>query len=507
MTYLLGADVGTSSCKVILINTCGDTVATSRVSYQTNYPHTDWAEQDPEEWYYNFCLAVRQCIQRAAISPSDIQSVSVCGPAHDVVLLGRDGRALQPVILWSDRRSTPQAHLLEELYGDLIFDTSYQPVSPHWTLAQLLWIKECQPAIWQQVARLAIRKDYITYRLTGSWATDWYDAVGTQLFDVQQGTWSQTLCSMIGLPVSYLPSVHDATSINGRVTSQASEDTGLVAGTYVAVGSGDSVVEALGAGVFEPGQGIIKLSTSGSVSVVTATPRPSHKTITYHHLLPNRWYSIAATNSGAAAAQWFVDVFGRAPVSGNLDKIAAQAEPGNLGLIFHPYLQGERAPHWDPYLRSDFVGITVRHQQQHFARAVLEGVAFSLRDCFELFHSLDVHIHEFYVLGGGARSPLWRQIIADIFGRSLIETPYVNLAAYGAALLAGVAQGTFASFDEAVQVGQRQQTITEPNPKTAPLYAELYMLYQRLTTSLAPIYHDLSMLMAEETTNEMVETS
>ncbi|NOK62772.1 MAG: xylulokinase [Chloroflexi bacterium AL-W] len=507
MTYLLGADIGTSSCKVVLINTRGDTIATSRIAYQTNYPHTNWAEQNPEEWYDHFCQAVRQCIQSAHVATASIHAVSVCGPAHDVVLLDRHGRALQSVILWSDRRSTPQAQWLENLYGDVIFDTSYQPVSPHWTLAQLLWIKERQPEIWQQMTRLMIRKDYICYRLTGSWATDWYDAIGTQLFDVQQGRWSQALCDLIDLPMSYLPPVRDATAISGRVTQQASEDTGLAVGTCVAVGSGDSVVEALGAGVFEPGQGIVKLSTSGSVSVVTATPRPSHKTITYHHLIPDRWYSIAATNSGAAAAQWFVDVFGRVPMSGNLDQIAAKAEPGNLGLIFHPYLQGERAPHWDPYLRSDFVGITIQHQQQHFARAVLEGVAFSLRDCLELCYSLDLDIHEFYVLGGGARSPLWRQIIADIFGHTLIETPTVNLAAYGAALLAGVAHRTFASFEEAVLMGKQQQTVTEPNPKTIPLYADLYVLYQRLTKSLAPIYHDLSLLMAEEATDAIVETS
>jgi xylulokinase len=494
--YLIGADAGTSGCKVTLIDSAGHVLAGSQAGYKTNFPRPGWAEQDPEDWHRALVQAVRQCIETADVPARDVAALSVCGPAHNVVLLDRDRCALQPVIHWSDLRSTPQAAWLEAEHGSTIYEITYQRVNPVWTLPQLLWVRQNQPEVWQRIHRVVIGKDYLSYRLTGSWRTDWYDAMGTQMFDARAREWSQPICELLGLPLDRLPPVSDATEITGKVTAAAAQETGLATGTPVAVGSGDSVVEALGAGVVEPGQCIVKLGTAGNVNVVTAEPRPDRRTLTYCHVVPDRWYTIAATNSGASSAKWFREAFNlkaRSPGAGGrflVDRMAAEVPPGSEGLIFHPYLQGERSPYWDPALRGDFIGITIRHQQQHFARAVLEGVAFSLRDCVELVRDLGISITETRLMGGGACSALWRQIVANVLGMDLLVSAE-GTTAYGAALLAGVASGVFSDVQEAAMSAIHTQGNVQSDPKNAARYAQLYPLYRQATQSLGPIYHAL----------------
>jgi xylulokinase len=501
--YLMGADVGTSSCKVVLIDSHGQTLARARAGYATDFPHAGWAEQNPQDWYHALSQATQRCLQTANVPAQDVLALSVCGPAHNVVLLDRDGRVLQPVILWSDRRSAPQADWLEEGFGTSIYEITYQAVSPGWSLAQLLWVRQNRPALWQRVDRVIIGKDYLSYRLTGSWRTDWYDAMGTQMFDAGDGIWSRLICDILGLSVDRLPPVSDATDITGKVTPAAAEDTGLAPGTLVAVGSGDSVVEALGAGVVKPGQCIVKLGTAGNVSVVTAAPRPDRKTLTYRHVIPELWYTITATNSGASSANWFQDAFGLAAIPAEaadvsvVEHLAGGAPAGSEGLIFHPYLQGERSPYWDPLLRGDFVGITMSHALEHLCRAVLEGVAFSLRDCRELLRDLELPITEFRIMGGGARGRLWRQILADVFN-SEMTVASAEATSYGAALVAGVAARVFSDLNTAARIRTRGHEIVQPDPKAAAVYARLFPVYRRVTQCLTPISHALGDALAPD---------
>ena len=332
-------------------------------------------------------------------------------------------------------------------------------VNPAWTLPQLLWLKENSPSIFSRLRRILVTKDYVRFRLTGQYLTDTYDAIGTQLFDLRTGAWSPELLELIGYRRDWLPEVHSATELGGTLTELAARDTGLGAGTPVAIGSGDSVVEAAGIGAIEPGHCVIKLGTAANVNLVMQNAQPAAGAITYRHVVDELWFSITATNAGASTLSWFAEIFCQADIANGeyhgasaestVEALAAASSPGAHGLLFHPYLQGERSPHWDPHLRGNFVGISRRHGLPDFARAVMEGVAFSLRDCFELVSSFGESISNLYLIGGGAKSGLWSQIVCDVLGRTLSK-PAAQSAAFGSALLAGIAIGLFADWRHAL---------------------------------------------------------
>jgi xylulokinase len=494
--YLLGIDAGTSCCKVILINLKGESLIQTRSNYPTFYPQSGWVEQNPEDWYRATCLGVRNCLETAGVSAQAIAGLSICGPAHTAALLDSYGQLVRPAILWSDRRSLKQTEWLEHNHGELIFAQTYQPVNPSWTLAHLLWIRNIEPDVWEQVDRLLIQKDYLTYRLTGQFGTDPYDALGTQLLHAGNLAWSSEICDLLGLSDNFLPPIRQASEVLGRLTEHAARDTGLVAGTPVAVGSGDSVVEALGVGVVDPGQGLVKLATSGAVNLVTQEAHPNPHTMTYYHIVPGRWYTVSATSTGASSADWFSRSLnlraGSLEGFTALEQLAGQVEPGSDGLIFHPYLHGERAPHWDARLRGDFIGLTIRHNQSHFARAVLEGVAYSLRDCYEMLASTGLEIQEFHLLGGGARSLLWAQIVADVFGVRL-QVHMDEAAAHGAAMVAGIAVGLLEDYADSQNLSLPAHLI-EPNEESFDLYQKMFTIYREVTDSLRTAQHTLSEL-------------
>ncbi len=505
MTYLIGIDVGSSDCKVMAINASGQIVASAAHSYPTRYPHPGWAEQNPDDWYQAACTSVQAVLQTGNINPQQIVGLSVDGPAHNVALMDEAGAVIYPTIHWSDLRSTPQSERLAATYGDRIQEISCCRVNPSWTLTQLLWLKEHEPALWQKLRRILVTKDYVRYRFTGIYQTDVYDAIGTQLYDVMENCWSAELCGLIGLPVDWLPLVTRATQISGGLTEATARDTGLCAGTPVAVGSGDSVVEAFGIGVVQPGDGLVKLGTAANVNLVTVRPLPSTQTITYRHVVEPCWFSITPTNSGASTMRWFRDTFCRyeseqASKSGIsvyelIDELAHGTSPGSEGLLFHPYLMGERAPYWDPLLRGDFVGIRAGHRLGHFARAILEGVAFSIRDCLAVVEGLGQPVHKLYLIGGGIKSKTWRQILADVTGQRLFK-PTVEDAAYGSALLAGVAVGVFPDIHTAPPV--QIEAIIEPNPAYRSLYDSLYVIYRDITRDLTSHSHRLATLSIDQ---------
>jgi len=500
MAYLVGIDVGSSDCKAIMIDPQGTVIASARRSYPTDHPQPGWAEQNPADWYASAILTIRDCLTSSDIDPQHIAALSIDGPAHNVALLDETGAVIHPTLHWSDLRSAPQCERLASTRGAQIFDISYAQVNPSWTLAQLLWLREEAPETWAKLRHILVTKDYVRYRFTGLYQTDVYDAIGTQLYDVRANQWSAELCDLVGFPVSYLPTVLPAGQIAGGLTAEAARDTGLMVGTPVAVGSGDSVVEALGIGVIAPGQCIVKLGTAANVNVVLAQAQPSRQAITYRHLVEPYWFTITATNSGASTMRWFRETFCRAEseraeaagvsVYDLIEDLSAGAPPGADGLLFHPYLNGERSPYWNPYLRGDFIGISASHTMQHFARAVLEGVAYSIRDCFEVVQGLGQPIRSLSLIGGGAKSALWRQILCDVLGRPLLK-PAVEDAAYGAALLAGVAAGVFPNWQTAARTCARLETTLTPDMDLHDLYTERFALYRAITRVLTPHYHAL----------------
>jgi xylulokinase len=500
MELLLGIDVGTSGCKVSAIDTDGNIIASGSQSYATSHPRPGWSEQNPEDWYQAACLAIRACLASGKLATGTIIGVSVDGPAHNVALLDDNSQVLYPTIHWSDLRSVAQSKRLENTCGRRIFDITCQPVNPSWTLTQLLWLKENESEVWSRLRRIMVTKDYVRHRFTGDYFTDVYDAIGTQLFDVGNVCWSDELCELLGYSTSWLPAVLPATDIAGKLLPDAACDTGLRPGIPVAVGSGDSVVEAFGSGVVTPGQCIIKLGTAGNVNLVTARSHPSPKVLTYRHIIADHWFTIAATNSGASTMRWFRDTFcGQQEEEARskgvsvyelIGQLAGGAPAGSEGLLFHPYLKGERSPHWDPHLRGDFMGISVRHRLDHFARSMLEGVAFSLRDCFEDVAKLGQSITDCRLLGGGTKSPLWRQIVCDVFGRTLL-LPKITDASFGAALLAGVAVEVFADWRNALAKCVRIEQTLNPNQEVQELYNEYFGLYRAISHDIANYSHRL----------------
>lgn len=498
---LLGIDIGTSGCKVTVIDLEGRIIDSAFAEYHTSRPEPGWSEQDPEEWYRVACELLRGVFARGHCRPEEIMALSLDGSTHNAVLADEQFRPLRPAIMWTDQRSVREAARLEMDAGKRIFEIGYQKPSPTWTLPQLVWIGEHEPDVLRRTERVLFTKDYVRYRLTGTWETDRIEAQGSLLYDMAGRCWSKELCALAGLPEEVLPPLVAPTDVVGSVTRLAAEETGLRTGTPVVAGCSDSAVEDYAAGAIRPGQMIVKLATAGNVNVMTADACPHPRTLTYSHVIPGLWYTVVATNTAASAERWFRDVFCQhevelAAAQGRsvyelLHESARDIPAGSEGLFFHPYLLGERAPYWDPNLRGSFVGATMRHGKAHFERALLEGVAYSLRDCFRTIVDMRLPVDEIRLIGGGAKSDLWAQIVADIFGRPMVRPAGCD-ASFGAALLAGVGVGRFASEAEAVERCVRVRDVIEPKAENQGRYDRLFLLYCAIHDALAGIYADLN---------------
>lgn len=497
---LMGIDFGTGGCKITIIDLNGTILVEASEEYKTYHPLPSWSEQNPDEWI----LALSRCLSKLKevkkIGLNSIGSVAIDASTHNAVLLDRQMKIIRPTIMWTDQRSTGECMYLDENWGDEIFRLTYQNISPTWTLPQLLWIKNNEPGNFQKIHRIMFVKDFIRYHLTGSWETDYIDAQGTLLFDVGKRQWSEEICRLINLPAEVLPPICNPTDIVGKITKTASEITGLPEGIPVVCGTSDVTAEDYAAGAIYPGQCIIKLATAGNVNIMTSVPFPNHLTITYSHVVPDLWYTAAATNTAAYAMRWFRDNFCfeeiiKSEETGKnvfqiMEDLVSSVPVGSDGLIFHPYLMGERAPYWDSYLRSSFIGASMSHTKGHFIRALMEGVAFSLKDCFRLIENMKLKVTGFIIIGGGSRSDLWSQIICDVFGEKIVRPANVD-ASYGSALLAGVGIGVFSDLTDAVNRCVKTSNIFEPDEFNHQVYKKMFPLYLDIHDRLEGIYKDI----------------
>jgi len=493
---LLGVDIGFSSLKSTLVRIDdGSVAASASKELASTAPSAGWSEQDPDDWYDAFVETVRFVV--AAASPgAGVLGVSFSAGAHTPVILDAGLRPLRPAILWNDQRSGAEAAELNDRHGELLLATGYQRAAPTWTLAQLWWLARHEPDIVARARHLLVAKDYLRFRVTGRLATDEIDAMGTLLLDAPARRWSRELCGLAGWPYETLPEILRCTDHAGEVTAAVAAATGLRPGTPVIAGASDTAIEALGAGAITPGDGVVKLATAGTTSIITGAPRPDPRVITYYHVVPGLWYQITATNSCASAHRWLRDLL----FPGNagdgfaaMDRLAAEVPAGSEGLLFHPYLNGERSPYWDPELRADFVGLTFRHGRGHLARALYEGVAFSLRDCLGGLESVDLRMTSARIVGGGAQSATWRQIVADVLGIEVAK-PLHDDASFGAALLAGVGIGAFSDCRDAVERCVRIEERHQPDAGRVRLYDELFGLYREAQRGLESVNHRLGTL-------------
>lgn len=496
---LMGIDLGAGSLKTMIVAADGAVLGSASADIATHSLHPGWSEQDPQDWWRALCATVPRTLQAAGCAAADIAAVSFSAGAHTPVLEDRDGRLLRPAILWNDQRSGAEVAELQASDGERTLATTLNRPTPTWTLPQLLWLARHEPAVVERTHRLYVAKDWLRTRLTGGWETDRTEAVGTLMYDVAADGWSHALCRRIGWNPATLPPVVGAAQVVGKVTAAAAAASGLRAGTPVVCGTSDTSIETFGVGSVAPGDGTIKLATAATVSIVGEAPRVHPTLINYPLVVPGLWYTITGTNSCASAHRWLRDRFyaheerdGRSAFD-VMDRLAAEVPPGSQGLLFHPYLRGERAPHWDPLLRADFIGMTFAHDRGHFVRALYEGIAYSLRDILEQFRAQGLSMASARLAGGGARSACWRQIVADVLGVQVL-LPAVTDASFGAALVAGVGAGVFASESDAAAACTRIVGRAEPDEARHAWYGELFDLYRRSQAALVSTHHALSRL-------------
>ncbi len=486
MTYLLGIDFGGSSSKLTLIDTSGRAVWENAVEYPTYYPRKGWCEQKPEDWERALIDNVRKLFEVKKINPSEILAIAVDSATHTNVLCDENFVPLRPAIFWTDSRSARQVQKLKKEYGQLIFEQCYHAPDTIWTLPQLLWVKENEPENFKKLRYIFFEKDYIRFRLTGTYCTDYIEAQGSMLFDCGKNKWSGDLLRIAEIKEEMLPKVVKPTDIIGKVTCAAAKRTGLKEGMPVVCGTTDTVMEVLASGAVHPGDVTVKLATAGRICVITQKPYPSPYLVNYPHVADGLWYPGTATKAAAASYRWYCDTFGGKYQELNMD--AEKIPVGCEGLMYHPYINGELTPYGDSQLCGDFIGIRSNHTKAHFTRSVLEGVSLSLLHSKKTMESLGVMLSDkAVIIGGGAKGALWGQITADCLGMQLVKTKRSD-SSLGSAMLAGVAMGVFPDYDAAVKACITMDHAIIPIKENTEKYGRLFSEYVAVHDALAPIY-------------------
>jgi xylulokinase len=508
MQALLGIDIGTTGVKAaIFAAEDGHVISMDFVDYPLVHPHPGWAEQDPERWWHATLTAIRSCLSEGAqfgVAPEDVYGVGLSGQMHGVVLLDEHYKVLRPCIIWADQRSDAQCRWMTKQVGaSRLIDYVSNPALPGFSAPKALWVRDHEPEIFAQTRTIILPKDYIRFRLTGVMAMEISDAAGTCLFDVKHGSWSLEVLNAIHFDPSLLPPIVAADTGCGAITDEVAQLTGLLAGTPVAGGGADNACGAVGNGVVHPGLALVSIGTSGVLLAHSATPQvdisgPIPRVHTFNHAVPHAWYLMGVTQSAGLSLRWVRDNIGlperaleqwtQLDAYELLIREAEGVSPGSDGLLFLPYLQGERTPHLDAYARGGWIGLTASHDRRHLVRAVLEGVAFSLKDCFAIIQEQGLELEQLRATGGGAKSMLWRQILADVLGVQLVTTTSEEGPAFGAALLAGVASGVYSSVQQACENTVHVLERTEARPQFESVYERAYENYRALYPALKPIF-------------------
>lgn len=493
-TGFIGVDVGTSGCKAVLLDEQGRVRHTAWRGYAPIRGVDGSVTQRPAVWIEAAEGVLRDCAAVASELGLSIGAIAPTGPAHTVILVDAQHAVMMDAILPFDGRSRETAQRLAAELGDEYFRRTFVKLGPSWTLPQLVWLRAREPDLWPRIRHLPIIKDLVTLELTGVCVTDPSDAAGTGLYDQRTGAWAPDLCAVAGVEVAQLPEVLPATSVAGSVTAESARRTGIPAGTPVAVGATDTAAELVSLAAIRPGTGLVKIASTGTVVTVLDEPRPHPTTLTYPHPVPGLWYTLTATNSAATSYSWLREtVFAAtrgepATTYAEMDACARNAPAGAGGVLFLPFLEGERSPYWDPDLRGAFLGLSSAHRRTHLTRAVLEGVALSLRDCRDRLHEFGVDLTSPVFTGGGAQSELWPVILASVLGTpgSLADPqgPAVGAAYIAAAAVSG--RGA-AGLD----VARPTLTPVDPRPDWAATYDGLYAVYRDAAAVLAAMSHDL----------------
>jgi xylulokinase len=493
---LLGLDISTTGAKALLINPEGAVVSSATTPLDLSTPKPLWCEQDPRDWWQAMLKSIQHALAAASNSGATIEAIGLTGQMHGLVLLDERGEVLRPAILWNDQRCAEECDEIRARVGrERLIRITGNDALTGFTAPKILWVERHEPEIYQRARHVLLPKDYLRYKLTGNFAMDKADGSGTILFDLARRDWSREVLYKLGINSEWLPTTFEGPEITGEVSDEASSVTGLPAGTPVVAGGGDQSTQAIGVGAVRPGVMALVLGTSGVVFAATESPliETQGRLHAFCHALPERWHLMGVMLSAAGSLQWYRDALAPQASFQEIIDEASQVPAGSEGLLFLPYLSGERTPHPDPLARGAWVGLALRHRRGHLTRALLEGVAFGLKDIFLLMQGVGLGaIDQVRVSGGGAKSILWRQILADVLGVELVTLNTTEGAAYGAALLAGVAKGWWPNVDTACAHTVKVTERVSPDAKQSERYSQMYQQYRLLYPALKDISHKLS---------------
>jgi len=505
LPFLLGIDIGTSGTKTVLFDEYGNTVASALEEYPLYQPNVGWAEQDPEDWWRATYLTINKVLSKSGVAASEVKGVGLSGQMHGAVLLDKDNNVIRRSLIWCDQRSFAECDQITSLIGkERLIEITANPALTGFTASKILWVKNNEPENFAKVKKILLPKDYIRFRLTGEFATEVSDASGMQLMDIPKRQWSDEVLGKLGIERSMLGDLYESQEVSGKVHKAAAELTGLTEGTPVVGGAGDQAAGAIGNGIVRPGVVSSTIGTSGVVFAFSekVSIDPKGRVHTFCHAVPNTWHTKGVTQGAGLSLKWFRDNFCiEEKRTADLMKIdpyvlmdqeAEKVSAGCSGLIYLPYLMGERTPHLDPYAKGVFFGLSAKHEKQDFIRAVMEGVVYSLKDCLEIIKEMGVEVSEVRASGGGGKSPLWRQMQADVFGTDIATIQSSEGPALGVALLAGVGVGIYKSVTEACDTTIKVKTKQAANMELNSKYQKFYEIYKRLYNSLKEDYKDLA---------------
>jgi xylulokinase len=492
MALFLGIDVSTTATKALLIDEKGVVVAVASNPHRLSTPRPLWSEQDPAEWWEAAQRSIREVLQAEGVDSGDVAGVGLTGQMHGLVLLDGEGAVLRPAILWNDGRASAECDWMREQLGlDRLVEITGNNAFEGFTAPKLLWVKRHEPEVYRRVRKVLLPKDYIRYCLTGEHGTDRAGAGGTLFLDLRTRDWSAEILDLCEVPRPWLPDTHEGPEVTGRISDVAADATGLQKGTPVVAGGGDQAAQAVGVGAVRPGVIALTLGTSGVVFAPSDTPSvaPQGRAHAFPHAVPGRWHMMGVMLSAAGSLSWYRDTFAPQVNYDDLLAEAAGTPPGSEGLFFLPYLSGERTPHANPHATGAFTGLTLRHGRGHVTRAVLEGVAFGLRDNFRLLTESGVGTPmEVRLSGGGARSTVWRQILADVLNLPLVSLKTTEGAAFGAALLAGVGAGAWENVDTACDAAVMTGATTRPDSEAAAACERAYETFRTIYPVMRPLF-------------------
>ena len=507
MAFIIGIDIGTSGTKTVLFDEAGAVIASKTIEYPLYQPKNGYAEQDPEDWANAAVNTIKAVMAESGVKKEDVKGIGLSGQMHGLVMLDKDNNVIRKAIIWCDQRTADEVAEMNAKLGEKkLIEITANPALTGWTAAKILWVKNKEPENYEKCRHILLPKDYIRFILTGEYATEVSDASGMQLLDVPNRCWSDEVISALGLDKSMLGKVYESCEVTGRLTKKMAELTGLCEGTIVVGGAGDNAAAAVGTGVVEDGKAFTTIGTSGVVFAHTSkiSIDPKGRVHTCCAAVPNSWHVMGVTQGAGLSLKWFRDNFCSAEKETAkymgvdeyylMDKEAATVSIGANRLLYLPYLMGERTPHLDPNARGVFFGLSAMHTKKEMLRAVMEGVSYSLRDCVEVFKQMNISVSDMMACGGGGTSPLWRQMLADLYACPVKTAASKEGPALGVALLASVGAGIYSSVPEACKAVVKTDKVQEPVAENVPQYEKYYRLYTEIYPKLKEKFALLSSL-------------